>query len=78
MGNVCENPGTNPKFHCTVKDGDKEEIFAIEKGETVGDLKKKIEAKLGYKVADQTLSQNDVELAEDAKEMDQLTLEIHD
>ena len=77
MGNVCENPGTNPKFHCTVKCGEEEKIYSIEKGETVGDLKKKIEANWKHKVADQTLSQNDVELADD-KACDQLAVESHD
>ena len=77
MGNVCENPGTNPKFHVEVKCGDDSKIYSIEKGETVGDLKKKIEANWKHKVGDQTLSQCDVEL-DDAQEMDQLKLEVHD
>ena len=77
MGNACDIPTTKPKFHVEVKCGDSTKIYGIEKGETIGDLKKKIEANWKHKVGDQTLSQDDVEL-DDAKEMESLTLEIHD
>ena len=69
MGNVCENSGANPSFHVYVKCGDDTKIYKIENGETVGDLKKKIEANWKHKVGDQTLSQDEIEL-DDAKEMD--------
>ena len=77
MGNVCESSGSNPKFHCTVKTGDDEKIYSIEKEGTIGDLKKQIETKQGCKVADQTLTQNDVEL-DDATLLNDLQIEVHD
>ena len=77
MGNLCETHCTNPKFHCTVKIGDKQHIYEIKMEHKVGDLKKMIEEKQGHKVAEQSLTQDGVDL-DDLQDMNELKLEIHD